>query len=96
MHLAGNCENLGLRTHKLSPAVVGEDKDMREVGWDGEGAYAAGTAGLLGAGVWGVVHRTGPCISQEGGRQAESQTRQPWVLLGPGKRAISNKEKRST
>ena len=25
-------ENLGLRTHKLSPAVVGEDKDTREVG----------------------------------------------------------------
>ena len=46
-------ENLGLRTHKLSPAVVGEDKDTREVGQEGEGSYAAGTAGLLGAGGWG-------------------------------------------
>ena len=74
--------------------MVGEDKDMREVGW-GRGlcsrhSWAAGSRGV------GVVHRTGPCISQEGGRQADSQTRQPWVFLGPGKRAISNKEKRST
>lgn len=29
--------------------MVGEDKNTREVGRDGEGAYAAVTAGLLGA-----------------------------------------------
>ena len=35
-------ENLGLRTHKLSPAVVGEDKDTREVGREGEGGQGEG------------------------------------------------------
>lgn len=74
--------------------MVGEDKNTREVGRDGEGAYAAVTAGLLGAaGGWGGAQDSP--LHQPGGRQAESQARQPWVLLGRGKRAISNKEKRS-
>lgn len=51
--------------------MVGEDKDTREVGWEGEGAYAAGTAGLLGAGGWGEMKgaQDSP-LHQPGGRAA--------------------------
>lgn len=88
--LAGNCENLVSGHINWSPAVVGEDKNTREVGRDGEGLGAAVTAGLLGAAGDGGVVAQDLCISQRA-VQAESQARQPWVLLGRGSGRLTKK-----
>lgn len=79
--LAGSCENLGSRTHKLSRVAGGEDRNERTVGGqEREGAQKAQESPSLRA--W------------RGGGQ--SQARQPGASLGQGGRPVAVKRSAQT